>query len=792
MRPEVLEVDGFTVFREPTRVDFADADLFAFTGSTGAGKSSLIDAMIFALYGSVPRLAENAVAPVISQGRQDARVRLDFALGGQRYTAVRVVRRGKAGNATTREARLEKGDDVVAGNVRELDAEIERLIGLDFRQFTTCAVLPQGDFARFLHARPAERQKLLTRLLGFAVYGEMRQRATQRAAIGRDRMGLATRQLEDLASVNKKLEEAHAARVAALTALQADAAREFSAIADLKRQIEEVVPQRRELATRLKSLRAVRMPGDVRDLASELLSASQAVHGAEEALELAKAELADLKASRDKLGDKNELQDRQRLHRNRVNLERDLDEAKGKTRRARAKVDQHRATLKAASQAATAARGALEAARRTHAAHELQGHLIVGDPCPVCGQSVTEPPRDEKPSGLAEVEDAERKANARCETAQSEHRALAQHVAAALAVESSKGADLEKTAKPLADAPGLEEIQGRLAQIAAADLALGESKKRRDDASQTLIDAQSNRHAVAGRETAAWTAYNDTRVALAGLNPPSPRTNDLPASWIELENWATQSIPDVAREDENLHGETKKLAANVASQTDRLAARFAEHDVDFDGDLQANLLAAVTRTSVALADIQEKRRAKRRLRTQFRKAKAKVDVAETLARHLRADRFERWLLHEAFGRLATGASALLMELSNGQYAFRHNDRLEFEVIDHANAGEARSARTLSGGETFLASLSLALALADEVADLATEGTSRLESIFLDEGFGTLDPDTLDVVATSIEELGARGRMVGLVTHVAALAERIPVQFKVAKSSGNARVQRIDA
>ena len=168
-----------------------------------------------------------------------------------------------------------------------------------------------------------------------------------------------------------------------------------------------------------------------------------------------------------------------------------------------------------------------------------------------------------------------------------------------------------------------------------------------------------------------------------------------------------------------------------------------------------------------------------------------VDVAETLAVHLRANGFERWLLNEAFGRLATRASKLLLELSSGQYAFGHNEKLEFEVVDHANAGEARSAKTLSGGETFLASLSLALALADEVADLATEGTARLESIFLDEGFGTLDPDTLDIVATAIEELGARGRMVGVVTHVPDLAQRIPVQFKVSKASGSASVERIE-
>ena len=126
MRPEALELEGFTVFREPTRVDFADADLFAFTGATGAGKSSLIDAMIFALYGSIPRLDERAVAPVISQGRRDARVRLNFALGERRYTVVRVVQRGRGASASTREARLECGDEVIAGNVRELDAEIGR------------------------------------------------------------------------------------------------------------------------------------------------------------------------------------------------------------------------------------------------------------------------------------------------------------------------------------------------------------------------------------------------------------------------------------------------------------------------------------------------------------------------------------------------------------------------------------------------------------------------------------------------------------------------------------------
>ena len=791
MRPEALEVDGFTVFRESTRVEFTDTDLFAFTGPTGAGKSSLIDAMIFALYGSVPRLGERAVAPVISQGRQDARVRLDFALGNERYTAVRVLRRGKGGNASTREARLERGDEVVAGNVRELDAAVERLIGLDFQQFTTCAVLPQGDFARFLHAPPADRQKLLTQLLGFAVYGAMRQRANQRAAVGQDRMDVAQHRLEGLANINKKSEKAHTERLAALKALQAEATQGLAAIADLEGQVEAVAPRRTELAARLKALGAVRMPGDVRELASELLSATQAVVAADQALTLAKAELDAAQASRSVLGNKDELGSQQRLHHERADVEGNLAHAQERTTQATEKDAGCQAALAEAAQAATSARDALDAARRTHAAHELRGHLVSGESCPVCGQSVGETPTSETPPGLATLEDAVRETNARRDAAHRASQESGQQLAAAMAVQEGLSASLDALSTRLADAPSLEEIEGALDQIESADQDQREAARRQDEASQSLIAAQRARQVVAEREAAAWTAYHAARNSVAALTPPAPRTDSLTTSWVELRAWTTKTIPEVVEQDEALRGEAGRLEAEVEARRCKLAARFEEHGLEFSDDPPASLLEAVTQASVALADIQEKRKEKKLLRAEVKRAKADVDVAEVLARHLRADGFERWLLHEAFGRLSSSASKLLLELSNGQYAFRHNERLEFEVIDHANAGEARSARTLSGGETFLASLSLALALADEVADLATEGTARLESIFLDEGFGTLDPDTLDVVATAIEELGARGRMVGVVTHVAALAERIPVQFKVAKASGSASVQRVD-
>jgi DNA repair protein SbcC/Rad50 len=114
------------------------------------------------------------------------------------------------------------------------------------------------------------------------------------------------------------------------------------------------------------------------------------------------------------------------------------------------------------------------------------------------------------------------------------------------------------------------------------------------------------------------------------------------------------------------------------------------------------------------------------------------------------------------------------------------------VVDHTNASQTRPARTLSGGETFLASLALALALADHLgATLAATGPARLDALFLDEGFGTLDPDALDVVAAALDELGARGRMVGVVTHVRELADRLPVRFEVRKVGGSATVERVE-
>ena len=132
--------------------------LLALVGPTGAGKSSIIDAIVFALYGAVPRTGKGAVEPVVSLGKIETRVRFDFTIGKVDYTAVRVVRRTKTG-ATTAEAGLEREGEVVAGNADEVTEQVEHLIGL---AFAAVAFLPApvAFFLVFFRPRPGNDRRL--------------------------------------------------------------------------------------------------------------------------------------------------------------------------------------------------------------------------------------------------------------------------------------------------------------------------------------------------------------------------------------------------------------------------------------------------------------------------------------------------------------------------------------------------------------------------------------------------------------------------------------------------------
>jgi exonuclease SbcC len=802
MRPERLEMQGFTTFREPVVIDFEGAELFALSGPTGAGKSSVIDAICFALYGVVPRYDDRRlVAPVISQGRVEARVGLDFAVADARYRAIRVVRATSTG-ATTKEARLVRlgpdadgtGDEVLAGTADELTEAVTGLLGLTFEHFTTCVVLPQGDFAQFLHARPKERQKLLVELLDLGLYERMRGLARTREALADGARAEVEHRLGDARTL---------ADPDAIAALEA----RIGVLDDLVDRIDVdqvrldelrgVVEAETEVADRAtgeaERLAAVRRPDGVDALAravaearDELVAANAADDAAAAALETAEAALAALPAptALDAAVRAHEELDQQRRRQTKGEAM-VVDRAEG--------VRVAREAAARADDAVVAAEAALDTARRAALVAEVTSGLRPGDACPVCGAEVHEvavhpddDALDDARRRLADARGVQEEARGALARAESELTRLEDKLAEVVAA-------VARLTDELAGAPSAEDVEATRADVAAAVAAVAAAKQAVKDGRQRRRAAEAAERSATAAEQQARSAFDAARDEVAALGPPAPGRVDLAADWDALVAWAAGERPGrlerarVAQAAARTAGEeAAEVHASVVAACEAAGVDIGDRVArDALVDQRATLVAERDRRREAAATLLE-------LEASHASLTADQQVARELARHLSANGFEKWVLDAALRHLVAGATGVLHALSNGTYSLTLEPKTSnFCVIDHANADAVRSARTLSGGETFLASLALALALADEVAHLAAGGAGRLESMFLDEGFGTLDADTLDTVAGALEELGAQGRTVGLVTHVAELAERLPVRFAVTKTPSGSTVERID-
>ena len=184
MRPLNITMKGFASFASKTEIDLTDVDLFVLEGPTGAGKSSVLDALTFTLYGQAWRYSGRQVAPLLHTGSGQGVVSVDFLAGDQHYRAVRVLRRTSK-SVSTKEARLETvaadgSTKVIAASPGGVTERVTEIVGLDFDQFCTVVFLPQGAFSEFLDAKGKDRADLLVDLLGIGVYREMGQAARTR------------------------------------------------------------------------------------------------------------------------------------------------------------------------------------------------------------------------------------------------------------------------------------------------------------------------------------------------------------------------------------------------------------------------------------------------------------------------------------------------------------------------------------------------------------------------------------------------------------------------------------
>ncbi|MFC4021906.1 AAA family ATPase [Micromonospora sp. GCM10011542] len=821
MRPMRLDMAGFTVFRDDTTVDFTDADFFALIGPTGSGKSTVLDAICFALYGTVPRWGgTRGLANALAPSATEARVRLVFESGGARYVATRVVRRDGRGNVKTANAglqlmpagfdvtKLDTGlspDDlgeVVAGTPAEMEQAVLDAVGLPYEQFTSCVVLPQGQFADFLHAKPATRQQILVNLLGLGVYEDVQKRATARATAAEAKLEAVDQLLAGLADVDDAALAEADSRVERMTVLAAEVSAAMPELAAARLTAREASAALAALDDELAVLAAVRAPDGVAEVARAVSAARADAEAATSAVSLAEEREEKLRGELTGAGDESALRLLLRAYDDRDRL---TDEA-GTVRAAVAAADAEHATAVAALAAARAdaerAEAELEAAFRAHEeakatdlAVSLRAHLHAGAPCPVCEQPVPAVPAVPVDSAVAAATAAGKAARAATKAAQAlvqerdaAARDLERVLVQARARQEQLDARLAELAGQLAGAAEPAVLRRELAEHARLRRALDEAASAVRAGREAARRARGVVDAAEERLRAAWRGFDTTRDGLGRFGPPGTDRDDVAAAWATLTGWAADEAQRRRTDRDVRAGAVAEAEAVAAEVQRRIAGIFAAADVPVGDDPVHAATVAVERAEADRRRLRERREQAGTLREQRAGHEREAQVARALAGHLRANNFERWLLAEALDLLVDGASGILRELSGGQYELVH-DKGEFFVVDHHDAGLRRGVRTLSGGETFQASLALALALSEQLAGMSTTAAS-LESIVLDEGFGTLDAATLDTVAATLENLAARGdRMVGVVTHVSALAERIPVRFEVRKDARSARIER---
>ena len=791
MRPERLELEGFTAFRERVEIDFTDADLFVLVGPTGSGKSSIIDAVIFALYGSIPRLRKGRVEPVISLGAQRARIRFEFSVGGTRYSATRVVQRTKTG-ATTNEARLEGGPEDVVG-AAELTAAVEALLGLSYEHFTKSVVLPQGKFASFLLDGSSDRQALLRELLDLGRYARVRDLAVQRAQSSEVRAESLRESLSRLESVTPEAIDALDVEVVALSEVLEWCAGERDRLGSAREERDETKRESERLGKLADSLTAIAEPGGLKELDAAMTvalgeqeKASHRVAEANRALEGATAAVA-------AAGDPGEIARLIGLVEQVEKLAERMTDGTRKTSEIQAALVQSTEESAKLTTESEHARSRLEELRTEHAAHVLRSAAVAGDDCPVCRRVLSaEHLEDGEPPGSLDEAEASAAASAEAAAMARERRVALQ---TQLEQYTSQLARLQTEQDEIAD-----QLNGRTrADLEAKQAAIAGARRNQEAATRAMTEARAAQSAVEQKiasitEDASrfWTMLDRYRMSVTELDPPEAERKDLGAEWKAFLAWRDDRLADVTARVEvleaKLEAQNEAIDAIATSIEDRIGAASVELTPGADPYEQA-LVARAT-----AAERLERMRADLESKTEFAATlegyEGDAVVARSLAGHLKVNGFERWLIEEVVHDLVVHANQRLEQLSGGAYALAV-EKSEFVIIDRLNADERRAPETLSGGETFVVSLALALSLADQMAAISMSGTARLESVFLDEGFGTLDSETLDTVAAVIHELGADGRTVGLITHVSELAQQIPVRFEVSKQAASARVRRVE-
>lgn len=900
MKPLRLTLQAFGPYLDKTVIDFApfhENGLFLITGPTGGGKTSLLDAICFALYGqSTGGQREFADMRCMNAPQElPTLVEFDFALGGSAYRFRRELyyhqnRRTKEferrdGNACYR---LEEGEPrlLESGRDKNVTRWAEELLHLNRQQFTQVIVLPQGDFSQFLLASANEKGKILRTLFSAQIWEQVTERfkglaksleqESRDAANMRDTLlrqeGLETAEelaqavkdkeseLERLsggqsaakersASAQKKLDSAGEwdrlhkaldkaqaglsaakARLAPLEQSAGEAQKKREAALKCQRQAEEEAARkaglegRREAFQKAQSLQksaeAARRELAARSKELDGLEKQQA--GLEERVKNGEAYYAGCQEANLRLPQL--LEERQKLEQQ-LRDGRELE----KRRESAALAEQAlEAALREAQNKRLDAEGlaqcleSQEALLRQDSAAGLAASLAEGAPCPVCG-SVHHPAPAQAAQGLMPPRELEalRRREKSAAAAAAEARTVAQgrreeweRAKAALAEQQaavgSTGLELDALARALQEAAGKEDGARKLAgnlQKAQAKLdSLGELKRTLAQQSAGLREELSRLEERAkGLEAQAQEALRP--VAGAGAQALEEAIAQAErqrlahqAEGERLRREADRSEQELARCQEAVHvlGDAWESAKAAFAQVEaqwpeppELAALQKEAET-----LRAKELALSQQLGEAAAKLRSLQAAAGsvgELDKKMEALSAKYGRVSRLSRGLSGDNPKKtpilqYVLSVTLDEVLVSANSFFSRLSRGRYALRLMEGpkggnakggLDLEVMDGASM-LPRPIDTLSGGEQFLASLSLAFGLSDVVQ--SHSGAVGLDSIFIDEGFGSLDGETLDYAMKALAMLRSGGRLIGVISHVRELQGRIGDRIEVSQNA----------
>ena len=903
MRPLKLLLHGFGPYAEAQVVDFDhDLGLFAITGPTGAGKSTLLDAITYALYKATPRIGSTGLKELKHPQADAAKVELTFAIGEQVWRVVRVVGRENQNRLEFLQENRWRTHPA-SEKVRELDAKLAEILGMDYETFTRAILLPQGQFDLFLRGSPKERRETLIKLYGLETLKAMRERVMGRLEDLKKQKARLEGELAALAEANEERLETLRDEIATLEQSERALAQKLQEAERTLKKLEELVglwgeleswrrrqqsweserPRIAEVAARLaRAQQAERIWPQVEAIQraeTELQQKQQALGQDQSKLEKLEAKLGDLRAryqsekhqaleqqmhqlpllrskeaSLKRYGGSLGLRhphplpfDEDRLDRLRdaERLFAELEKARTQAQRAQARLQEAEQELQQA-QALSAElkqnlaaladtdkqhKARLEEAKQALEQEKLQqglglyhAHLKQGEPCPLCGHPVENLPPPKPQADLQALE------------AQVEHlETTLDELRAQCAATQQRLKDLEERLPRLQEQQ--EKLQGEAeearkahAELEAQAQALGSLEQVREERTRRLAAlAEEVRNITGGKEVAAYAKWLEQE--LKTLQDLKQEIDRLEAQVAELKG-KIQSQAEVVRAlQDNLARQRESLlallrAANFDSLEAARSARLSPEEVgalqkrikehELEGAQIASNLGALEeklrgQPPITAAQVTEQRSLKdslereldaikkslggkrsdlKRLEEQLKRKRQllqekaeldkQIDLWEQLAGDLKGDRFQDFLLERYQSGLLGRASQLIASLSQNRYSLQLEDG-EYFVFDRWTDA-LRPVRTLSGGESFMASLCLAISLSEHLS------RGRIGALFLDEGFGTLDGETLEQVAGVLEALPTQGRLVGIVTHVEALAERLPARLEVCKSPAGSKVR----